>query len=134
MKGITPVISVILLLLISIAMIGFAAAWFYRTSETWENRTQNDMDFRMRAMATKARIETINNTAGYLIIRNAGTVNIYKNEVNVYADDVLISCPSVIEWSATTPPGSTAKCTNAQIRGCKKIKLTTIGWADIATC
>jgi FlaG/FlaF family flagellin (archaellin) len=134
MKGITPVLSVILLLLISIAMIGFAATWFFRTSETWENRTQNDMDFRLRSMATKARIEAINNTAGYLIIRNTGTVSLYKNEVTVYVDDVLISCPSVAEWSATTPPGSTAKCTNTQIKSCGKIKVTTIGWADIATC
>lgn len=134
MKGITPVISVILLLLISIAMIGFAVTWFFRTSQNWENTTQTDMDWRMRTMATKVRIDTIDSISGYFTIKNTGTIAINKNQVSVYVDDVMISCPSNAAWPNELQPGDTATCTNAQIIGCEKIKITTVGSPDIATC
>lgn len=72
MKGISAVIAVILLLLITIAISGFAFIFFARTSQTAQNATERQMENQVGQLSTRINIEGVNQNQVY--IRNRGTV------------------------------------------------------------
>ncbi len=84
MKGITPVIAIILLLLITISIVGFAMIFFSRTAETAANQTETELAQQTQLMATSFQIDSTG--IGSVYIRNRGTENIPAGFVNVYLD------------------------------------------------
>ena len=62
MKGITPVVAIILLLLITISMVGFAFVWFTRIGELTTQQTQTQLQSQLDAAAQKVRIDSIDKT------------------------------------------------------------------------
>lgn len=132
MKGITPVIAIILLLMITIALAGFAFVWFGRVGQQVTNQTAEQLAEQQRKQATSAIIDNIDAANGIVTIRNSGTVTINTNELGIYVDGTPIQCTGL---GATIAPGATATCTNTTvIPGCVSVRITTVGTGDQRSC
>ncbi|MBI5061800.1 MAG: hypothetical protein HZB67_05825 [Candidatus Aenigmarchaeota archaeon] len=83
-KGITPVISIVLLLMITIALIGFAFVWF---TKIWniaaESGTQGVIGITESGQKS-IQIENWDSTNGLLTIKNMGTADISAGEIRLY--------------------------------------------------
>ena len=118
MKGITPVVAVILLLLVTIAVVGFAFGFFQRilgiTGSAGENQTQEAI---LRGAKTIS-IDHANLTG--VAIRNTGTQTIVAADLNVFVGTVLGTCtwspplPLVVRLTSTCTLAS--NCVNSIIR------------------
>jgi flagellin-like protein len=90
MKGITPVVATIMLLLITIAMVGFAYIWFNNIATTvtvgLQNSTQNEI------IRERQLINIENPKNGSIVIRNIGGYSISKSDLNVYVNNTLKTC------------------------------------------
>ena len=133
-KGITPVIAVILLLLITIAMVGFAFIWFSRVLTTATNATQAQLENQLSAQAKKISIDNVNPSASPRVvsIRNIGTQTISTSEIALYIGGAptAISCPSSLA------PGTATACTWATT-ACNtgtRVKVTAPGNFDEVLC
>jgi flagellin-like protein len=107
MKGITPVIAVILLLLITIAMVGFAFVFFTRIANTAANATQQQLGSELDRQGKTINIENIDASTSTVTLRNIGTRTILASDIKIYtngASNNSYSCSSI-------SPGSTADCT-----------------------
>jgi flagellin-like protein len=134
MKGITPVIAVILLLMITISLVGFAFVWFTRMTESMTNQTSESLNQQMLVQRTRVTIDSYDKTNGKLMIRNAGSVNLELNKVNIYVNGGLISDCS---WSpsGSIAPGVTSTCTSNGLKTCTgTIVVTSIGTGDSIAC
>ncbi|HLD85700.1 MAG TPA: archaellin/type IV pilin N-terminal domain-containing protein [archaeon] len=132
MKGITPVISIILLLMIAIAIIGFAFYWFTSVSKTAQSETDKALQQTKKQINTAAIIDNIDSVNNQTAIKNIGTETISINELIIYVDNALIastSCPGT-----ALAAGKTVTCTNSTINGCSTIRITTIGSGDEKSC
>lgn len=135
MKGITPVIAVILLLLVTIAMIAFAFVWFGRISTSAMSAVENQTG---QFYQTAGKIITIDNILSspqtIVTVRNIGTLTVLSSELTVYRGTVLASCtPS---WSLQSiPPGQSSACTISGpcVPG-TTIKVTSPGNFDQTNC
>lgn len=127
MKGITPVIAIILLLLITVAMVGFAFVWFTRISTTAAERIENQTE---RLLSVKSlRIE---NAIGTTVdIRNTGDGTISAPEMAFYVNDIRTpaTCPSIA-------PNAVATCilTNSTCPTGGRVRVTVTGGTDVTTC
>lgn len=90
MKGITPVIAIILLLLITISMVGFAFVWFTRMAETASQAGTSQLNQTLGQMTQKVRIDNINGNT--LTIRNIGTQAIPSSSLAFYVDNAQKGC------------------------------------------
>ena len=87
-KGITPVISVILLLLIAVALVGFAMTFFTQigtgaSSQTDERLTEQNRLGNQKLIISSASINGQSLIAAKIV--NTGTVELRANEVTVSA-------------------------------------------------
>lgn len=106
MKGITPVVAVILLLLVTIAVVGFAFGFFQRIFGLAGTGVENQTSAIIQRAAQTVGIDNVNATA--VVVRNAGTADINANaEVTVFLGAAKATCG----WSAAAiTPGGTATC------------------------
>ncbi len=84
MKGITPVIAVILLIMITISMVGFLFVWFSGFVPSILSQTEEHMTEQQRQMQMGVGfIAAYSDTDGTLnvSVRNTGTVEIKANEL-----------------------------------------------------
>lgn len=81
-KGITPVISIILLVLITISIVGAAYVFFGRTVQTIGNQTEEQIKHQTALMGTKFTIDGAGGDKIY--IRNSGTVTIPSDSLGIY--------------------------------------------------
>ena|SRR3989344_6328943 len=133
MKGITPVIAIILLLMITIAMVGFAFVWFTSVATQLGNATERMSVEQTNQMQTKAKIENIDKASNTTNIRNSGFVALDLAKTIVYVNDsIQVNCGA--GFSGSIQPGSVAACTNVNIGGCRNIAVTTIGTGDTRDC
>ncbi|MDI6721791.1 MAG: hypothetical protein QMD85_05335 [Candidatus Aenigmarchaeota archaeon] len=90
MKGITPVIAIILLLLITISMVGFAFVWFSRVQQTSsqqiERQLQADIDRAAKKVAIEVLVPSTTDVAGSVMLRNIGTVATKAGELKLYVN------------------------------------------------
>jgi flagellin-like protein len=134
MKGISAVIATILLLLIVIAIVGFAFGFFQRifttTSSSVENATSN--------LVTQAALRvTIDNAAGSsVVIRNVGTANIAPSSITFYVNNQLATCSFGAVPPATIAPNSVANCTLTSPSSCigLSVRVTTPSGEDTEAC
>ena len=133
MKGITPVIAIILLLMITISLVGFAFVWFTRMTEGLTNQTSESLNQQMLVQRTKVTIDNFDEANGILVIRNTGSVNLDGAKVKVYVNTTgLISDCSL---SNSIAPGETATCTSNGLKTCTgTIVVTSIGTGDSKSC
>lgn len=104
MKGITPVIAIILLLLITISMVGFAFVWFSRMTVGITNQTGEQIQQQIAAASKKVSIDSV--TTANIWIRNIGTATIPIGEIGVYVNGAKVTCT----WSGSISPGSVSAC------------------------
>ena len=129
MKGITPVIAIVLLLMITITLVGFAFIWFQSTFQQITATVTRQIDQQTTAIGKMVRIDSI--TIDSIAIRNVGSQNIAANEIAVFVDDekqtyILpndIIVGKVVSYTLNTP------CTSS-----KTVKVTSPGGSDKTTC
>ena len=130
MKGITAVISIILLLLITISLVGFAFIYFTRVTEIASQRTQEQLE---HVISAQQMVVVIDNIAGNtLVIRNRGSISFGLGNVSVYANNTLASCT----WSpASIAPSGVATCTMNPACGIGgTVRVTSPGGEDAEDC
>ena len=132
MKGITPVIAIILLLLITISMVGFAFVWFQRVAQTATDSADNALDTQLSQQNQKVRIDSTSGTTIYL--RSTGSQSLPASSVALYVNGTLVTsgnCPSASQAS-----GATFSCASSVqlCSGSSKVKVTTPGNTDEVTC
>ena len=135
MKGITPVIAIILLLLITISMVGFAFVWFSRVTSSAGSQIENSTFAELRRQGQRITIENINPSAATVTVRNSGTVSIADTELALYTNNVLLT-PGCT-WSPTSiAPGARTTCdfnSSACATG-TTVKVVAPGGQDLSTC
>lgn len=127
MKGITPVVAIILLLLIVIAMTGFAFMWFTRMTSGVANQTEEQIQQQMTSASKKVSIDSASSMG--IWIRNIGTSSISTDEIGVYKDGADAGCT----WSGNIAPGQTKDC-GANCTSGQKIRATAPGNFDERIC
>ena len=134
MKGITPVIAVILLLLITVSLVAFAFTWFTRIATTAATGIENQTS---KLLATKSvRIENakVSGTTTNIDLRNTGDVIINSGELAFYIEDGRVvgslGCP------ASIAPGSVVTCSPpaVQCNATQSLRVSLPGGGDISTC
>ncbi len=135
MKGITPVIAIILVLLITISMVGFSFVWFSRISELAADQTQSQLQAQLDTQAQKIKIDAT--TTATVSIRNSGSKSIALSKISVFIDGGARTCTT---WDPATDPlaeGSTTTCTfsgAACTAGTSVIKVVAPGNTDSVKC
>ncbi len=137
MKGITPVIAIILLLLITISMVGFAFVWFQRVAQTATEGTESQLQEQLSQQGQKVRIDNIDDTNNAVSLFHSGTVTSDTSKVSVFINDARVTCA----WSASGSwaPGTSKDCTVAAGFSCSgtgatRIKATAPGNQDATSC
>ncbi len=128
MKGITPVIAIILLLLITIAMAGMAYISLTGTSETSTKIVGEELEQTTQQMRLQFSIENVDNNKIY--IRNQGSEDLNTEFLTIYLDNTLIESDSV-----SISPGQVGTITlnAAQAVGIsdpQKVKISSVGYSD----
>ena len=128
MKGITPVIAVILLMLISISMIGFAAIWFTRLAESSQSSVTSGLNSTTSALAKKVRIDNVAGTS--LAVRNVGSQTVAPSELSFYVNNVAVTCNIT-----AVQPNAIGACTlSSSCASGATMKVSAPGGSDSVTC
>ena len=132
MKGITPVIAIILLLLITISMVGFAFVWFQRVASTATAATDTQLQSQLNQQAQTIRIESVNGVT--IALRNIGTQAITDNSISIFVNGTSTKSGSCPNGAAST--GATFSCTSTVnvCSGSSIVKATSLGNTDQVTC
>ncbi len=111
MKGITPVVAVILLLLITISIVGFAFGFFQRLLGTAGTGVENQTQAVIGRVAQTISIDNVDAVGNKVTVRNTGTANIATGtELTVFVGGTKID---TCNWGgdATVEPKTTSTCT-----------------------
>ncbi|MBS3054397.1 MAG: hypothetical protein J4431_02590 [Candidatus Aenigmarchaeota archaeon] len=145
MKGITPVISTILLLLITVSLIGAVYMFFVSQTELTTKEVGEGTQNTLNALNTKVRIVFVEKGSPIKIyVRNTGTVTIkdsssLNNILTVFVDGV----PAGGFWRDSSnaggvteiPVGGTVLFNADDADGsCEAVKIDTPGQSAAATC
>jgi len=131
MKGITPVIAIILLLLITISMVGFAFVWFSKMTQQTTSSISDQTNRQVQAAGERVVIDSATN--GNIYIRSIGNQQIPQTDLQVYLNGGVQACPAGIFPIGI---GTTVDCTVAALtcNGAATVKVTTPGSTDQVTC
>ena len=130
MKGITPVIAIILLLLITISMVGFAFVWFQRVAQTATDSTDTQLQQQLAQQAEKIRIESGAGTS--VTLRNTGSQALPVGSVALFVNNAQStnSCPG-----SSQAAGAVFTCTlSSSCASGNTLKATAPGNTDQITC
>jgi flagellin-like protein len=132
MKGITPIVTVILLLLIAVVMVGFAFGFFTNIFETTATQTQTQVQETTGQLGKSVRVESAAGTTIYL--RNVGTTAIEIAEIRIFnstgGNDLTSgNCPG-----SSLAAGSVGSCTLTTCPTGTKIRVTAPGNTVTYTC
>lgn len=92
MKGITPVIATILMLLITVSIVGIAFTFFSRTTSTATQQVSDQTNQQLAQMSKQVVIDSKNSSA--VAIKATGTGTLASTDYNVYVDGALRNCAS----------------------------------------
>jgi flagellin-like protein len=124
MKAITPVVSTILLIMITIAITGFFFAWFTGLLPLLFNSTEEQANQQQRIMGINAEFVSVgvdNSNNVLAIVRNIGSVSINRNELVIVAKDpagTLIGTypyTSGIEKNSVATIDTDIECSSGQV-------------------
>jgi flagellin-like protein len=132
MKGITPVIAIVLLLMITISMVGFAFIWFSRMMETTTNQTSSALQNQLSQQSKKIKIDNIDPAGSIAYVRNIGSASIQTSEVSLYVNNGVQTCA----WTGTLDVNAVAACdwSSGACTSGSVIKVVAPGNQDISTC
>ena len=129
MKAVTPLISVILLLLITIAIVGFTYTWFTRFSTDVTEELSNETE----VSGSKAvRIEAL--SLQTVTLKNIGTKAVPIEDLQIYVNDIPTACN--FGGVSYILPGQTTTCTEL-VELCtfgSSVRITTPSGFDVYTC
>lgn len=129
MKGISAVIATILLLLIVVAIVGFAFGFFQRIFSTAATATENQTASTLNQIGQSVQIDAVAGTA--VTVRNKGTVDIQGSTLAFYVNNVPRTCTI----AGSVAPGAVASCTlNASCGTGSTLRVTTSGGEDSRPC
>ncbi len=120
-KGITPVIAIILLLLITISMVGFSFVFFQRTTETAAQSGEEQMSQQLRLISSQIKIDNVGN--GKIVVRNIGANS--PDNIVLYADNIRLNTAMI-----TIQPNEVKELEGIVVPGNYKIKISSGGWQD----
>ena len=132
MKGVSTVIVVILLLLISIAIVGYTFGFFQRFFGTATSSGTQQLIGLQHTTGQAVRIEVV--SGNNVTIRNIGSVQLTNSTLGVFVDGTAVTWAS--GTVATIPPNAIATLAN-MTSWCttgKTIVVTTPGLSDSRTC
>jgi len=92
MKGISPIIAVVLLLMITISMVAFAYIWFTRITTGALNQSQSQQEAVQQQAGKRIVIDGIN--GNLITLRNIGTYSVSKSEISVFVNGVATTITS----------------------------------------
>lgn len=133
MKGVTPVIAIILLLLITISIIGFAFVYLNRIATTAGTSAEQEVLSELERQSQRLVIVNIDKTNFIVTVQNVGTSAVATNTVATFVSGVSVTC----DWGTTASiaAGETAAC---DITGtCDSgdaVRLTFPGGSDAIAC
>src|SRR3989344_1903849 len=98
-KGITPIITVLLLLLIGVVLVGFAFAFFSDIFKATTRETETTVEQQLISAGKNVRIENVN--GNNVTLRNMGTQNILNSDISFYVENTQVSFsgPSALQSS-----------------------------------
>lgn len=129
-KGIEPVIAIVLLLMITIAIVGFAFGFFQRLLNTAAQNSDQSLGTTTNNIISSLSIESVSGTSLY--IRNTGSTAIDSTKVNVYIDNSRTAC--VFEPSSIAV-GGIANCTlGTACSSGQRIMVSGVSNSDTRTC
>ncbi|OYT56600.1 MAG: hypothetical protein B6U68_03020 [Candidatus Aenigmarchaeota archaeon ex4484_14] len=131
-KGITPVIAIVLLLLITIALVGFAYVWFNRVAVEISENVGNQSAEQTRQMGQLVRIESCSGTTATIRNRGTETFNI-DTDLVFLVNNVVDSSPGC-SVSGDLAPGAVATCTGLGDLSGKTLQVSAPGNSDSMTC
>ncbi|MBI4019469.1 MAG: hypothetical protein HY364_04400 [Candidatus Aenigmarchaeota archaeon] len=105
-KGITPVIAIILLLLITIAVIGFATGFFQSIVTTSGQQAQDASQ--QTGDRVQQIIEFVTSSVDSITVKNAGTKDIDTTKLSFLLAGSPVTCNPPLSGSIS--PGQTATC------------------------
>ncbi len=137
MKGITPVITVILLLLVSIAVIGFAFSFFQRTVGTTAAEGESNVRSAVNVSSLAVRIDNAKNNA--VAIRNMGSGTILLDTLSAYVNSskafsTVTTCTVSGVPATEISSGQVAVCTLPCAANYPVRIVTSGGYEDRVTC
>jgi len=110
MKGITPVIAVILLIMITISMVGFLFVWFSGYMPLILNQTESQLTEQQRQMQMGVNfIDAYEDSVTgniFVSLRNSGTVTIRANELVIVVRNATTTVGTYTYPSAIAPAGT----------------------------
>lgn len=134
MKGITPVIAIILLLLITISMVGFAFLWFTEFAELAASGTEATAQQLIDIQQKTVRIDNVVDTGSGvdITIRSTGASSIDGSELATFIGGSLVTC----SWSPDPiMPSDVSTCTaSGSCPAGTEVKVSAPGNSDIVTC
>ncbi|MBI5346993.1 MAG: type IV pilin N-terminal domain-containing protein [Candidatus Aenigmarchaeota archaeon] len=93
-KGITPVIAIVLLLMITIAIVGFSFTFLSGMFQTTTETTGKQIAHQLGAMSSCMQIDSIYGNNVY--IRNCGSGSLYNFSVYVDGKNIAVQNPSLV--------------------------------------
>ena len=133
MKGISPVIAVVLLLMITISLVGFVYIYFTRITGGALNQTQSEQQAIQQQTGKRIAIDGVSGNS--IVLRNVGTYEVGLNEITVFVNNQLVSLGGSQCTTGSIPPGGIVQCTMSQT--CNKgsvVKVVSPGLTDQTTC
>ena len=117
MKGITPVVAVIMLIMITISMVGFLFVWFSGYIPTILNQTESQLEEQQRQQ--RMGISFINSYENggdiFVSLRNSGTVDIRADELVIFVRNSTSMIGDPFTYSDSIPPGGTVTALNISV-------------------
>lgn len=132
MKGITPVVAIILLLLITISMVGFAFVWFSRVTQSATEGIAGDINNTITISSQKVRIEAVASGGATVTMRASGSGALPANSVAVLVAGAIrnSTCPGTSQGS-----GSVFTCAlSPACTGGQTVRATAPGNFDEVSC
>ncbi len=131
MKGISAVIATILLLLITIAIVGFAFGFFQRIVQSSSGSATTQLD---TTLAQTGQFVNIDNAADTSVtLRNTGTGAISTSSLSFYVAGASITCTFVPD-PTTIAPSALESCTLRTSCSGQTLRVTTAGGEDSYPC
>jgi flagellin-like protein len=130
-KGISAVIATILLLLIVIAIVGFAFGFFQRIFTTTTQTTEAQVGTTIGQLQQVVRIDNVAGTQ--LFVRNGGSAAVNTGNITVYVGGSLTSC-AFAPNPKTIAVGALDNCTLASSCTGQTVRVTTPGSEDTKLC
>lgn len=131
MKGISPVIAVVLLLMITISLVAFAYIFFMRLTGGAMNETTSQQEALRQQQGKRIAIDGVSGNA--ITLRNIGTYPVGVTEISVFVNGVIttLNCGAI----TTINPGTVLTCTLAT--SCSaggRVRVVSPGVTDESPC